>query len=89
MILGVAVKNFMNAIYALNIMMQAIFGLLIPIGLAVFLGWLLTAKLSAPNWSFVVLILLGVASGLVSMIRFLISALAGLERLEKEQQDKK
>ncbi len=82
-------KNFMNAMYALNIIIQAFISLLTPVGLGLFLGWLLTAKLSAPDWSYVVLILLGVGAGLISMVRFLLSALAGLERLEAEQKKKK
>ena len=39
------------------------------------------------SYLFVILILLGVFVGMISMIRFLISALAGLERLEKEQKN--
>ena len=74
--------------YALNIIMQAFWSLLFPIGGGVFLGWLLTEKLGFGNYVFVILILLGVFTGLISMVRFLISALAGLERLENEQKNK-
>ena len=78
----------MNSMYALNIIMQAFWSLLFPIGGGVFLGWLLTEKLGFGNYVFVILILLGVFTGLISMVRFLISALAGLERLENEQKNK-
>ena len=74
--------------YALNIIMQAFWSLLFPIGGGVFLGWLLAEKLGFGNYVFVILILLGVFTGLISMVRFLISALAGLERLENEQKNK-
>ena len=77
----------MNAMYALNIILQAFWSLLFPIGAGVLAGWLLTEKCDVGNYVFVILILLGVLIGLVSMIRFLLSALAGLERLEKEQQN--
>jgi F0F1-type ATP synthase assembly protein I len=77
----------MNAMYALNIILQSFWSLLFPIGAGVLVGWLLTEKCGMGNYVFVILILLGVFAGLISMIRFLLSALAGLERLEKEQQN--
>ena len=82
-----AVKNFMNAMYAFNIILQAFWSLLFPVGAGLLLGWLLTEKCGMGDYVFVILILLGVLVGLFSMLRFLISALAGLERLEKEQRD--
>ena len=82
-----AVKNFMNAMYAFNIILQAFWSLLFPVGAGLLLGWLLTEKCGMGDYVFVILILLGVLVGLVSMLRFLMSALAGLERLEKEQRD--
>ncbi len=75
--------------YALNMIVQAFWTLLMPIGIGVFLGWLFTEKWSFGNYIFVIFILLGVAVGLFSMLKFLISALAGLERLENEQKNKK
>ena len=74
--------------YALNIIMQAFWSLLFPIGAGIFFGWLLTEKFGFGDYVFVILILLGVFTGLISMVRFLISALAGLERLENEQKNK-
>lgn len=80
-------RRFMNTMYAMNIILQAFWSLLFPIGVGVLLGWLLTEKCGMESYVFVILILLGVFTGLVSMIRFLISALAGLERLEQEQKN--
>jgi uncharacterized membrane protein YedE/YeeE len=71
--------------YALNIVIQSFWSLLVPIGIGVLLGWLFTEKLGLGNYMFVIFILLGVAVGIVSMVKFLFSALAGLERLENEQ----
>ena len=82
-------KNFMNSMYALNIVLQSFWSLLMPIGLGILLGWLLTEKLGFGDYVFVILIILGVVIGIFSMIKFLLSALAGLERLEKEQKNKK
>ncbi len=81
-------KNFMHAMYAMNIILQAFWSLLLPIGAALLFGWLLTERGGLENYVFVILIVIGVLAGLVSMVRFLISALAGLERLEKEQNEK-
>ncbi len=81
-------KRFMNTMYAMNIILQAFWSLLFPVGGGVLLGWLLVEKAGLGSYVFVILILLGVFTGLVSMVRFLISALAGLERLEREQQNK-
>ena len=74
--------------YAFNIILQAFWSLLFPIGAGVLVGWLMTEKCGMGSCVFVILILLGVFVGIVSMIRFLLSALAGLERLEKEQREK-
>ena len=81
-------KNFMNSMYALNIVLQSFWSLLLPIGFGILLGWLLTEKLGFGNYVFVILILLGVVIGMFSMVKFLFSALAGLERLENEQKNK-
>ena len=80
-------RSFMNAMYAMNIILQAFWSLLFPIGCGVLLGWLLVEKCGMGSYLFVILILFGVLVGMISMIRFLISALSGLERLEKEQQN--
>ena len=79
---------FMNAMQALNIIIQSFFNLLTPIGLSILGSWLLVEKAGMDGWVYAVLIILGVAVGFYSMIRFLLSALAGLERLEKEREER-
>ena len=74
-------------LYLINIIFQAFITLISPIAIMLGIAYLLSTYLSVGSWIYVVLILLGVFVGIISMIRFLISALAGLERLEKEQQD--
>ena len=73
---------FMNAMQALNIIIQSFFNLLTPIGRSILGSWLLVEKAGMDGWVYAVLIILGVAVGFYSMIRFLLSELAGLERLE-------
>ena len=82
-------NSYMNALQALNIIIQSFFNLLTPMGLSILVSWLLVEKAGLPVWIYAVLIILGVAVGFYSMVRFLISALAALERLEKEQEERK
>lgn len=82
-------KRFMNVMYLMNIVIQSFFNLLLPIGLMVFFSWLLTTKFGVGQWIYIVLILFGVVVGFISMIRFILTAMAGLERLEDEQKNKK
>ena len=86
---GNAMNRLMNVMYVLNIVVQSFFNLLLPIGAMILLSWLLTEKMNVGQWIYIVLILLGVITGFVSMIRFILVSMAGLERLEKEQNDKK
>ena len=81
-------KRFINAMYVLNILFQAIFDLLMPIGLGALCAFLLTKHTEIGGWIWAVLLVLGAFTGLYSMIRFILSAMAGLQRLEKEQNEK-
>ena len=69
-------------------MAQSIITLLSPAALMFFIGWLATKKLGAPAWIYAPLLIVGFLAGLVSMVRFAISASEGLERLEKEREEK-
>ena len=71
--------------YAINIIAQSIFSLVTPAALMFCIAWLFVKKASAPEWLYAVLIPLGIIAGLVSMVRFVLSATSALERLENEQ----
>lgn len=81
-------RRFINAMYVLNILFQAIFDLLLPIGLGVLGAFLPTKYTEIGGWIWAVLPVLGAFTGLYSMIKFILSAMAGLQRLEKEQKEK-
>ena len=81
-------KDRYSAFYVFNIVFQSIFTLLWQIALAVFLGWLFVSRLGAPEWLYVPLILIGVGTGLVSMIRFILAAMKSLDRLEEQRKIK-
>ena len=82
-------KEGYSTFYVINIVSQSIFTLLWQIGVAVFLGWLLVNRFGAPDWAFVPVILVGVGTGLVSMVRFVLTAMKALESLEREKRKKK
>ena len=82
-------KNGYSTFYVFNIIFQSIFTLLWQIGTAVLVGWIFVRFVNAPEWVYVPLILLGVATGLVSMVRFILTAMKSLERLEEQRRIKK
>ena len=71
-------------LYGINIVSQAIFSLLMPTALTFGIAWLLVNRASAPSWIYAIFITVGVIAGLVSMVKFVISATANLENLEKQ-----
>ncbi len=82
-------KNFVSALYVLNIIWQCVLTLIVPPGLLALVAWLAVSKLGAPEWVYVPFIVVGVLIGFISMIRFAISASEGLERLEKNAESAK
>ena len=82
-------KEGYSAVYVLNIIFQSIFTLLWNIGTAVLVGWVFVRFVGAPEWVYVPLILLGVGTGIVSMMRFILSAMKSLERIEEQRRRKK
>ena len=77
-----------GVIQILNIVIQSIFTLLIQIAIAILIGWLCVDKWGAPDWVYVPVILLGVGSGIVSMVRFLLAASRSVERIEQQRNEK-
>ena len=75
--------------YAINIIAQAVFSLVTPAALMFCVAWLLVTKASAPEWLYAVMIPVGIIAGLVSMVKFVISATSALERLEKQAKNNK
>lgn len=79
-------NKFFSVLYAINIVGQATFSLVVPVALLVVGAWLLVSRIGAPRWIYIIAIVLGFFSGLCSMIRFIMSATANLERLEKQNE---
>lgn len=77
-------KKFIAAFKLLNVLFQAIYSLVLPIGIGALISFLLTKYASWPKWIWAVLMLLGTFSGLYSMIKFILSATANIDRMEKQ-----
>ncbi len=82
-------SKFFSALYALNIIAQAIFDLAIPPALLFGLSWVLIKNVGAPEWIYAIAIPLGVLIGFYSMIKFILSATAALSRLEEQNEKNK
>ena len=78
-------KRAFSALQIINVIVHGIFTLIFQIALGLFAGWLFVDRLGAPSFVYVITILVGVGSGLFSMISFLISSLRTIERLEGER----
>ena len=80
--------KFVSAVYLLNIIFQSFFDLAMPIGVSILASWLLVEKASAPGWIYAPLVVIGVIIGFSSMIRFILSAMKALDRLEEQKNGK-
>ena len=77
-------KKIVGALYVLNILFQSLYTLALPIGVGALISFLLTKYASAPQWIWVVFILLGVFVGIYTMIKFVISASESYKRIERD-----
>ena len=82
-------QKLITPLYVFNIVFQSIISLLSPIAIMFLLAWLLVTKLSVGTWAYVVFIMLGVFTGLYSMVVFILRASRALEAIEKQNSKKK
>ncbi|MBQ7327130.1 MAG: hypothetical protein IKJ25_05995 [Clostridia bacterium] len=78
-------KKFINALSMLNLLGQAIYSLALPIALGALAAFLLTEYASAPSWIWAILMTLGALMGLYSMVKYILTATAGMDRMKKQQ----
>ena len=86
---GIMRNKLFSVLYAVNIVSQAIFTLITPAALLFGIDFLLVKYADFPKWTYAIASPIGVLMGLVSMTRFVISATAALERLEKQDERNK
>lgn len=77
-----------SALYIINLITTSIFTLLFDVGIFVLIAWLLTSKLSVGLWVYIPAVLLGLGIGILSMIKFILTSMRALERLDEEQAEK-
>lgn len=77
-------KKLVSAMYVLNIVFQSFFNLALPMLVMAGCAALLVRYASLPEWVFAPFIVFGALTGLYSMVRFILSAMSALERLEAE-----
>ena len=80
-------NKLFSVLYAVNIVAQAIFTLLTPTALLFGIDFLLIRYAGFPRWTYAIAIPVGILMGLVSMTKFVITATAALERLEKQTEE--
>ena len=81
-------RTFISAFQMLNILFQALYTLALPIGIGALISYLTTRHLGAPRFIWAILLTLGTLMGLYSMIKYVLSALRAMERLEKERDER-
>ena len=81
-------RKLVGALYVMNIVFQSFITLASPIALCFFISWLLERYAGAERWIYAPFLILGVLSGFYSMVKFVIAAMSGYERLESEQAGK-
>lgn len=82
-------KKIFGVMYAINIVAQSAVSLLTPAALGFGIAWLLVRYTGAAEWIYAIFIPVGVICGFIAMIKFAISASSALERLEKQNNDRK
>lgn len=81
-------KQTFSTVYVLNIVFQSIFTLLFDTGAGVLIAYLLNTRCGIGRWIFVPFILSGLAIGVFSMVRLILSAMRSLQRLEDGRSNK-
>lgn len=81
-------RKTVNALYLINIISQAIFTLLTLPALAFLLVFMLVRFAGAPPFLYAILIPLAFIGGIFGMIKFIIKAGDGFERLQREREEK-
>lgn len=77
-------RRLIVPLYFINIVFQALISLVSPGALMFLFAWLLNTYAGVGAWIYVVLIILGVLSGLWSMVTFIVKATRALDAIERQ-----
>ena len=81
-------RGLITPLYVINIVFQSLLSLLSPIAVMLLFAYLLNTYAGVGTWIYVVLIMLGVFSGLYSMVIFILRAFRALDAIEKGRLEK-
>ena len=81
-------KKIFSVMYGINIVAQSVFSLITPPLILFALSFILVKKVGLPEWIYAITLTVGVLIGLVSMVKFVISATDSLTRLENQTKNK-
>ena len=76
--------KIISPLYIINIVFQAFISLISPAAIMLLIAWLLDTRTSVGGWIYAVLITVGVITGFISMVNFILRGMAALEALEKQ-----
>ena len=76
-------RGLITPLYVINIVFQSLLSLLSPVAIMLIGAYLLNTYAEVGPWIYVVLIMLGVFSGLYSMVVFILRAFRALDAIEK------
>lgn len=74
-----------EGVKVLNLVIQSFLSLILDIFVALGLGWLLVEKLGAPDWAYVPVIIIGALVGVLSMLKFILTATNNMEKIERDK----
>lgn len=80
-------KRLVNVLHMMNMIFQAFYTLLLPVGIAALISYLLTSNGLVDSWIWALLLTLGFLAGLYSMIKFILSATRNLENMERQREE--
>ena len=67
-------KKVFSTVYSINFLIQAGVSMVVPAGLIIFGGWLLTNRCGVGKWAMILAIVLGILIGFYSMFYYIIKA---------------
>lgn len=80
-------KRIFRVLYAAHFISQTAFSMLTPAALFIGLGWFLTRRCGWGKWAMVTSIILGVLTGLYSMIYFLVKYSGSIDPTSHHEED--
>ena len=79
-------KRLVNVLHMMNMIFQAFYTLLLPVGIAAVISYLLTSNGLVDSWIWALTLTVGFLIGLYSMVKFILLATKNIENMEKQRE---